>query len=488
MKVNKILLFLTILFFQMPPVFSQQVPGIIIGGQKNDYGYSLCLSPDGRYAIAGSTRSFAGGSSDFYFLVLDTGGQIVVEKTYGWQHHDNFRGIIPVESGYCFIGDAWDYGPGGLDIFMLETDKTGESKKGHFYGTMKRDNGFDILQTEDGGFLILGHSRLENPKGDIYLLKIDENGDEQWHKSFWDEGGNDYAFQIIKSGDDNGYVFVGSKFGFFDDVHGDFQTHDADILLIKTDLQGNRIWKKTYGKSEHDFGYGVCNAPDGGYYLIASSQSYGNGSFDMVLIKTDDGGNEEWIKSFGGTGYEYGKALALGDDNGLYLVGTTESFGTDGSTDVFVVKTDLDGNEIWDVAVGGTDNDFGEDIVALPGGGCALVGSTHSFSAQKSDLYFLRLTKDGIVDIFNDTKPAETDRCSFYPNPMRNYGVFTIPVTNGSYTVQLFDINGQKVFENRGVDKKFMFHNNGLGSGTYIYRIFSDEDNALLLNGKLVIY
>jgi hypothetical protein len=485
---NKILSVVTIVFLQISLSFSQNIPGLIIGGFQNDYGFSICQAPGGGYAIAGSTRSFGEGSSDFFFLVLDTGGQISVDKTYGWQHHDNFRSIIPTETGYCFIGDAWDYGPGGLDIYMLETDKSGCSQNGYFYGTMKRDNGFDILQTDDKGFLILGHSRLENPKGDIYLLKVDENGDEQWHKSFWDEGGNDYAFQIINASDNYGYVFVGSKFGFFDDIHADFQTHDADILLIKVDVEGNLIWKKTYGKSEHDFGYGVCNAPDGGYFLIGSSQSYGSGSFDMVLIKTDDKGNEEWIKSFGGTGYEYGKSIALSDNDELYLAGTTQSYGTDGSSDVFVVKTDLQGNEIWNVSIGGSGNDFGEDIITLPNGGCALVGSTHSFDAQKSDVYFLRLTKDGFVDIFNDIVPPDKEKAAFYPNPTRCRGTFNVPGGNGYYTVQLFDVNGQKVFEKRGDDEKFVFNKGNLSAGTYFYRIISSDNNKLLLNGKLVIF
>ncbi len=481
--------YLTIIFFlQISFAFSQNIPGLIIGGSQNDYGFSICHAPEGGYAIAGSTRSFGSGSSDFYFLVLDTGGQISVDKTYGWQHHDHFRSIIPTGTGYCLLGDAWDYGPGRLDIYMLKTDKSGCSQEGFFYGTMKRDNGFDILQTDDEGFLILGHSRLENPKGDIYLLKIDKNGNEQWHRSFWDEGGNDYAFQIVKSSQNDGYVFVGSKFGFFDDIHADFQTHDADILLIKVDEQGNLVWKKTYGKSEHDFGYGVCNAPDGGYFVIGSSQSYGNGSFDMILIKTDDQGNQEWIKSFGGTGYEYGKSVAVSNNNNLYLAGTTESFGTEGSADVFVVKTDLEGNEIWHVSVGGSGNDFGEDIMTLPQGGCALVGSTHSFTAQASDIYFLKLTKEGYVDIFQDINPGNANSAAFYPNPMRCEGTFEMPGVTNSYTVSLFDISGRKVFEKTGNGETFVIHKEGLSAGTYIYRIVSNENNKLLLKGKLVMF
>ena len=149
--------------------FAQSIPSLTFGGSNNEVGLSICPAPEGGYALAGSTRSFGAGSNNFYFLVLDTGGQVVLDKTYGWLHHDFFRSIIPVENGYVFVGDAWDYGPGGLDIYFIKTDDTGYTQESCFYGTPKRDNGFDVLQTADGGFLILGHLRLQNPKGDIYL-------------------------------------------------------------------------------------------------------------------------------------------------------------------------------------------------------------------------------------------------------------------------------------------------------------------------------
>ena len=487
MKIKKSCLFFILFSLSAITGFSQGVPGIAIGGSKNEVGLSICPSHGGGYAIAGSTRSFGSGSNDFYFLIIDSSGLIKIDRTYGWKHHDFFRDIIPIDNGYAFVGDAWDYGPGGLDIYLCTTDISGNKLNDKVLGTPKRDNGFSILQTKEKGYLLLGHSRLVNTMGDILLLKVDSKGNLIWQKSFAGEG-NDYAFQIIKSSQNDGYVFVGSKNGFFDDVHADFRTHDADMLLIKIDEDGNQIWKKTYGESEHDFGYSVCNAPDGGYYLLGSSQSYGNGSFDMLLIKTDSEGNEAWHKSFGGTKYEYGKKLVPSEDGGLYLVGSSKSFGTDGSVDVFIVKTDGEGNEIWSETFGGSQPDYGEDIMAIPNGGCAIAGSTKSYGEGGSDVFLLRLKANGDVDMFSDIPSQPFYKAIVFPNPWVGSCKFYLPDTIGDfYTVQLFDSFGRLVSKKDFTGKEYIQRRGSLSAGVYYYKITAKGNSSILYKGKLVI-
>ncbi len=487
MKMKKSYLFIILFSLSSIALFSQVIPGITIGGIKNDIGLSICPSHDGGYAIAGSTRSFGAGSNDFYFLLFDSSGQIVVNRTYGWKHQDFFRSIIPIENGYAFVGDAWDYGPGGLDIYMQITDNLGVIKDSFMYGTTKRDNGFDILQANDKGFLILGHSRLENPKGDIYLLKVNKSGEKEWQKSFAGEG-NDYAFQIIRSSQDDGYVFIGSKNGFFDDVHADFKTHDADIQLIKIDKNGNQIWKKTYGKSEHDFGYSICNAADGGYYLLGSSQSYGNGSFDMLLIKTDENGNEQWVKSFGGPEYEYGKSIVVNTEGNLYLLGSSKSYGTDGSVNIYIVKTDVNGNEIWSETFGGSSNDFGEDVLAIPTGGCVITGNTNSFGEGGSDVILIRLTTDGNIDSFHSIINHQEDKLIFYPNPMTHSGSFVLPNNlQNTYIIKLFDSTGRLVSEYETSENRFILQRGNLSAGTYYYKFITKAGQSVDFSGKIII-
>ena len=468
--------------------FAQGTPGVTAGGSGNDVGLSICAAHDGGYVVAGSTRSRGAGSNDFYFVILNANGQITGDKTYGWAHQDFFRGIIPIDNGYAFIGDSWSLGYGRLDIYMLKTDRFGNNEKGFSYGYDMRDNGFDIMQTDDGGFAILGHARHDNPYGNIVLIKTDSEGNLLWDQEFSGEG-NDYAFQITNSSNNDGYVFVGSKDGFFDDVHADFKAHDADILLIKTDEEGNQIWKKYYGESGHDFGYGICNAPDGGYYIIGSSQSYGNGSFDMLLLKTDEDGNEEWIKSFGGPDYEYGKSIITDNEGNLYLIGSSKSFGTENSVDVFIVKTDADGNELWSETFGGPKNDFGEDAVIRPDGGCMIVGSTNSFGSGGSDVYLLGIKSNGEPDMFEDIDSKPELPVVFYPNPMSVSGVFAMPYdsSGSNYTILLYDSFGRMMLKETIRTNRFNLQKGNLISGTYYYRIISEKDPGIFYNGKIVI-
>jgi len=474
-------------FFYYLPAFSQAVPGITIGGEKNEVGLSICASHDGGYVIAGSTRSYGNGSNNFLFVSVDESGEVKIERNYGWDKQDFFRKVIPVEGGYVFVGDSYNLGFSGLDIYMLKTDRFGYSEQGFAYGTNKRDNAFDIIKTEDNGFLILGHSRLENPKGDILLFKVNQEGEKLWQKSYWDDG-NDYAFKIIKSSQDDGYVFVGSKNGFFDDVHADFHTHDADIMLIKIDPDGNELWRKTYGKSEHDFGYSVCNASDGGYYLLGSSQSYGNGSFDMLLIKTDEEGTRQWIKSFGGANYEYGKSIVMNNEGNLYLVGSTKSFGTEDTPDVYIVKTDPQGNEIWSETFGGTAPDYGEDVIALPNGGCAIAGSTKSFGEGGSDVYLLRLKANGDVDMFAGIQNRPYSKAVVFPNPWLGSCIIYVPDTSvTNYTIQLFDSSGRTVSKENFNGNEFIQKRGNLTSGVYFYKITSNKNPLIFYKGKLVV-
>lgn len=487
LNVRQLLIYLFLFQFSIATSFSQAVPGITIGRAKNEVGLSICQAHDSGYVIAGSTRSYGNGSNNFLFVSIDKAGQIKIVRSYGWDKQDFFRKVIPVNSGYVFTGDSYGLAYGGLDIYLLKTDQFGYSEQGFTYGTSTRDNAFDIIQTKDEGFLILGHSRLENPKGDILLIKVNQAGEKEWQKSFWHEG-NDYAFQIINSSQDDGYVFVGSKNGFFDDVHADFKTHDANILFIKIDSEGNQIWKQTYGESEHDFGYSVCNASDGGYFLLGSSQSYGNGSFDMLLIKTDADGNEQWIKTFGGANYEYGKSIKMNNEGDLYLVGSTKSFGTEGSTDVYIVKTDQQGNELWSETFGGPAADYGEDLLPLPNGGCAIVGSCNSYGAGESDVYLLRLKANGDVDMFSGIPTKPYNKVVVFPNPWIGSCKFYLPGTIGmTYTIQLSDSFGRQISKKVFTGNNFIQKRGTLASGIYIYQITSNQNPSIHYKGKLIV-
>ena len=142
------------------------------------------------------------------------------------------------------------------------------------------DVGFSVQQTSDGGYIITGeiNSYNENPyrDGDLWLIKTDEDGDTMWTKIYGgSEGEVGYSVQQTSDG---GYIITG-----YTSSYGEWP---GDVWLIKTDENGDTLWTKTYGDSEHtDEGYSVQQTSDGGYIITGRTKSYGEGNYDVWLIK-----------------------------------------------------------------------------------------------------------------------------------------------------------------------------------------------------------
>lgn len=195
---------------------------------------------------------------------------------------------------------------------------------------------------------------------------------------------DDYAYSIQPTLD-NHYVIVGNTTSY--------GAGRSDVYLIKIDTNGNVIWEKTYGGANDDYGYAVKNARDGGYIIVGMTNSYGAGG-DLYLIKTDDQGNMVWQKFYGGTNTDYGRDLALVAD-GYIITGMTTSFGI-GAGDVWLIKTNNNGDTLWTKTFGGTETDCGNSVILTNDNCYTIAGFTNSF-ANNIDIYLIKTDAQGEV-------------------------------------------------------------------------------------------
>jgi hypothetical protein len=140
-----------------------------------------------------------------------------------------------------------------------------------------------VQQTSDGGYIVAGYTYSFGAGGyDILLIKTDANGDVEWAKTYGGTSDNDYAYSVQQTSD-GGYILAGYT--------ASFGAGDLDIFLIKTDANGNIQWAKTYGGTNEDRAYSVQQTSDAGYIVAGYTSSFGAGGYDIFLIKTDANGN-----------------------------------------------------------------------------------------------------------------------------------------------------------------------------------------------------
>ena len=221
------------------------------------------------------------------------------------------------------------------------------------------------------------------------LIKIDQQGQEEWIQTF---GGSDYDIgNSIEQTYDGGYIITGST--------RSYGNGSSDVLLIKTDQQGQEEWIQTFGGGYIDIGNSIKQTSDNGYIITGYTQSYGNGSRDVWLIKTNSQGNEEWNQTFGGSYIDIGNSIQQTIDGGYIITG---SRGTDYYSDLWLIKTDYQGNEEWNQTFGGNDYDFGNSVQQTTDDGYIIIGHTKSYGNGGYDIFLIKTDSEGNTEPYRN--------------------------------------------------------------------------------------
>lgn len=354
------------------------------GGSSWDEGHSVQQTSDGGYIIAGRTESFGAGYSDVYLIKTDSAGNLLWQKTFGGAYDDDGYSVQQTtDGGFIIAGRTESFGLGWWDVYLIKTDPSGNLQWQKNFGGVYWDKGYSVRQTSDGGFIIAGwtwSSGLDN----VYLIKTDSSGNLLWEKTFGGTG-NDYG-ESVQQTSDGGYIIAGGTLSF--------GAGSRDVYLIKTDPNGNSQWQKTFGGASDDRGTSVQQTTDDGFIIAGWTGSFGvGGYYDVYLIKTDSAGNLLWEKTFGGAGGDSGHSVQQTTDGGYIIAGETDFWGDLGG-DVYIIKTDPNGNLQWQKTFGGADGDSGHSVQQTADGGYIIAGVTCSFGAGDADVYLIKLSSE----------------------------------------------------------------------------------------------
>jgi hypothetical protein len=310
-----------------------------LGGDRFDRGIAILSAADGGFLILGETRSFGAGDRDIYLLKIDDQGEQLWFRTFGGPKEEMALAIRPTaDGGYTLSGQTASFGAGGTDLYLLKIDAQGNEEWSQAYGSERNEEGCDVAELPEGGFLVQGVLLHEgedylamNP--DLYLVRTDEQGNVRGSQVM-EEPGVQAGFKMLPTADGH-YLIIGLRSDTTSAV-------GIDPLLIKIDADGNVIWNQAIGEANiMDYGSAILATADGGYLFAGMSVRNGRGG--IPLTKLDENGQVLWRKILAeDQGNRAGVAILEAAGGGYLVIGTVSDGGQGWYT--LLIKTDEQAN------------------------------------------------------------------------------------------------------------------------------------------------
>ncbi len=364
-----------------------------IGTSLTENAYSFLQIENG-YIIVGTTNSSGAGNDDILILKTDLNFNTVWSKTIGGNQNDFPRSIIACsDGGYAILGSTFSFGVGDEEIILIKLSQDLELQWVKTYGRSNAERGFCIIEDSDG--YIIGGTTTSG-KGAL-VIKTDLSGSVIWSRTYGFNASSARCFNVLKTEDGN-YLF-----------DGPFKRSSQDFayMLIEVNPSGNLIMAKSYNGNGNDHTRDILKVDGDGYYVFGHSTSFGNGSWDFLLLKVDLYGNFQWARNYGNIEDLWSSEILLTSDNNLLLTGHNGVFG-DTDNDIVILKCDMTGNLLWSKSYGGSgveNQKFGnhETVCEIDNSFFLAIGQTSSFGVGSEDIYMIAFDDQGFsaCNVFN---------------------------------------------------------------------------------------
>jgi hypothetical protein len=466
-------LFAEVLLAQAPEIEWQRA----LGGSLDEFGLAMDLTGDGGYIVAGSALSSNGdvpgnyGGTDWWIVKLNATGTVEWSQHYGGSLNEQPNSIRSTSDGGFIAAGSSSSSNGDItlnqglsDIWVVKLSPVGDIEWQRTYGGTLSETAFDIEETTDGGYVVVGEARsndgdvsFNNGFTDCWLVKISSTGNLLWERSYGGSAG-ETGFSV-RATSDGGFVIGAIASSSNGDVTDPLGLED--FWVIKTDAQGEIEWQRNYGGSNFETGCTVLPSQDGGYILGGNTVSTDGdihvafGLRDMWIARLSETGEIEWGNSFGGGAIDQMRRLWLHPSGDIFVAGFTDSNDGDvtsnnGDRDAWVLRVSSSGSLLWQKAMGGTGSEGFTEVLPTADNGYILIGSTTSNNGYVSgnnggrDLWLVKLAPDPTSIVEFDLMRSHT----VWPNPTNGFSLVDVSDYEGpSLDIRYYATNGACVRE-----------------------------------------
>ncbi|MDG6257272.1 MAG: SdrD B-like domain-containing protein [Methanomicrobiaceae archaeon] len=317
-------------------------------------------------------------------------------QTYGGvESNESAYSIIQTENASLVIaGDTDAQGAGLTDAWLGVLDEEdGALLSDAPHGSSLNDTAFDVIQTEDGSIVFAGSTALplgaDRSHSDAWVVRIDASGEEELNQTFGGPEVNATAYSIIQTSD-GGYLFVGSIEGY--------ESGTTDAWMVKLNASGGEEWGGIFGGEENESAYSVIEDAEGGFLCAGATESYGDGEADAWVLKTNSKGAELWNATYGGAGDDRAQKVFQETTQNFSFIGTTTFFSADNrtDTDAWYLRFNETGAMVRETTLGGAEvNATAYSAADTPDGGLLLAGSIEDYGSGNTDAWLIKLDPSG---------------------------------------------------------------------------------------------